>query len=171
MRARRWLWIAGAAAGLLAVPVSFWLARGPASTDLYATLGAQIGCQCGTCPSRPIATCGCGFADRMLAEMAEMVNAGQNAEAVMAAFAARYGPAVRIVPEAAGLELMAWLAPLLLLLLGGVVVTALILRWQRPDRPDGDPDAGDPGATPTPPGTKPDRYRELVDRELRDFPE
>lgn len=172
--------VAGLLALLLALPASLWLARSPSDPSPYARLGSEIGCQCGTCPARPIATCGCGFADMMLGELRAAVDSGENEVAIVAAFAAKYGPAVRIKPGASGLDLIAWLAPMALLLVGAVAVAAAITRWRR--------NAADPATQDPQPGSPADRfagsdpggvaeaasdrrYREIVERELENLPE
>ena len=79
--------------------------------DSFTRLAGEIGCQCGTCPLRPIATCGCGYADGMLAELRELVDTGQSDEQIMTTLATRYDPSVRIKPSGSGFDLVAWAAP------------------------------------------------------------
>jgi len=175
--------LAGLAAVLLAIPAAWWLASAPAAPGQYERLGAEIGCQCGTCPNRPIATCGCGFADRMLEQLGDEVAAGASDQVVLASFERSYGPAIRIKPASSGIDLAAWFVPMMLLLGGAVAVSAVLAHWReqtgsdRPGAGGSDPAEGaepgpDPGRTPdggSSPGTDP--YRDLVDRELGDLPD
>lgn len=145
--------LAGLAAIFLAVPAAWWLASAPAAPDPYARLGAEIGCQCGTCPNRPIATCGCGFADRMLEQLRDEVAEGRSDEVILASFEDSYGPAIRIKPAASGVDLAAWLVPMMLLLGGAVGVSAVLAHWREQTGTSG-PASG--GATaPTRPSSGP----------------
>ena len=159
----------------LAIPFSMWLARSPTDQTQYDRLGAEIGCTCGTCPLRPIATCGCGFADTMLARLDVEVAAGRTDEQIMTVFAAEYGPSIRIKPEGSGLGLLAWLAPMVLLMVGSVAMAAVISHWRSshpgsagPQSTDARIEPGESNAASD--GRKSvaesDRYRDLVEREL-----
>ena len=122
--------VAGVAALLLAIPFSIWLAQSPGDLPQVDRLGAEIGCVCGTCPLRPIATCGCGFADGMLARLDQEVEAGKSDEEIMAVFVAEYGPSIKIKPEGSGVGLMAWLAPMAFLMVGAVAMGGIISHWR-----------------------------------------
>ena len=100
--------LAAVVAVALGLGSAWWMAQPDTTVSQYERLGAEIGCQCGTCPMRPIATCGCGFADGMLGELRTLVDEGHDDDEVMATFAARYGDAVRIKPASSGLDLTAW---------------------------------------------------------------
>lgn len=136
--ATKLLVVAGIAALALALVASVWLARAPASYSDYDRLGAEVGCQCGTCPMRPIATCGCGFADRMLEEVRSELAGGATEEEVRARLVSRYGQQVLIVPETSGFDLTAWAVPIIALLVGGVGVAAFLLHLVRRDGDDVD---------------------------------
>lgn len=179
--------LAGLAAVFLAVPTAWWLASAPAAPGQYERLGAEIGCQCGTCPNRPIATCGCGFADRMLGQLRDEVSRGRSDEAILASFESSYGPAIRIKPASSGIDLAAWLAPMMLLLGGAVAVSAVLAHWREQTgsaRPGGgaagpaasDDDADGAAGTASAASARTSevedaRYRAIVDRELGDLPD
>jgi cytochrome c-type biogenesis protein CcmH len=163
--------VAAVAALLLAIPFSVWLAQSPTNLSQTDRLGAEIGCVCGTCPLRPIATCGCGFADGMLARLDQEVGAGHSDDEIMAVFVAEYGAAIKIKPSGSGVGLMAWLAPMALLMVGAVVMAGMISHWRGQHRADADDPT--PSTTPTgddtPAADRPaesDRYRHIVEREL-----
>ncbi len=172
--------VAGLAALLLALPLSLWMARAPANLGPYERMGMEIGCVCGTCPYRPILTCGCGFADQMLGDLHEAVDSGLDDEQIMATFIAKYGPAVRIKPDTSGFDLVAWLAPMVFLLVGGVAVAAVLSRWQRQQSElvveavhgeldlDTDQDRSR-GAQPVFSSAEDRRYLDIVERELDDI--
>jgi cytochrome c-type biogenesis protein CcmH len=173
--------VLGLVALLAAVPFSIWLSRAPASLTQYERLATEIGCTCGTCPLRPIGTCGCGFADGMLANLRTEVEAGKTDAQIKAVFVAQYGDGTRIKPEASGLDLMAWLAPMALLMVGLVGMAAIIAHWRAAHvaavagepgeaHPAGAPAAGAVAAggstTASTDAAPADRYRDIVEREL-----
>jgi len=159
---------AAAAAAALGLGAAWWIAQPDHRIDSFTRLAGEIGCQCPTCPLRPIATCGCGFADGMLAELRELVDTGQSDEQIMTTLAARYDPSVRIKPGGSGLDLAAWAAPILLLTVGAVGVGAVLSRWvQRgTDGTDGREQATTSAEITTPLANEDARLREIIEREL-----
>ena len=163
------------AAALVAVAAGWWIAQPPADLTPHDRIAAEIGCVCGTCPNRPIATCGCGFADGMLAELQTLLDEGSDEPTIRAAFVERYGNQVKIVPSARGFELTAWAAPLVLLLVGAVIVGGLLTGWTRAatvttdDQPGSPQPAAKPSATAVDAGES--ELRERVERELDDYQE
>ena len=154
----------------LAIPASMWLARPPSDLTQAERLGAEIGCTCGTCPHRPIATCGCGFADGMLARLDAEVAAGKSDDEIMAAFIADYGNGIKIKPESSGFDLMAWAAPIAFLLVGAVALAGVIAQWRAGSTADDEiatADASDAVAQRSAAAEgDSDRYLEIVEREL-----
>lgn len=160
--------LAAVIATALGLGSAWWLAQPDRSVSQFERLGQEIGCQCGTCPMRPIATCGCGFADGMLGELQTASAEGLDDEEVMAVFASRYGDAVRIKPASSGLDLTAWAAPMLLLTLGSVFLAAAVIRWARP-RTEAKADPASPTDDTGPAPDDGDRIREIVEREISEL--
>ena len=173
--------MAALAALAVAVPFSIWLSQSPANLTQAERLGHEIGCTCGTCPLRPIATCGCGFADGMLARLDAEVASGKSDDEIMALFVAEYGPSIKIKPEGSGIGLAAWLVPMALLMVGAVGMSAVISHWRAAARIDAgthEVDAVGPAEASAPRvgvaggdvgragGGK---YRDIVERELDAF--
>jgi len=129
MNSNRLFMAAAVVATVVGLGGGWWAAQPDHSISQYDRLGAEIGCQCGTCPLRPIATCGCAFADGMLTELAELTDGSRDDGEVMATFVSRYNETVRIKPAAEGFDLLAWIAPMLLLAVGAVGVGAIVTRW------------------------------------------
>ena len=162
-----------------AVPASMWLARSPTDVTQAERLGAELGCTCGTCPHRPMATCGCGFADGMLARLDVEVAAGRTDAEITAIFIAEYGNGVKIKPDAAGFDFMAWMAPIALLMVGAVVMAGVISQWRASadsaeapvadEATEGGNAVSGSGASPAPDAADSDRYRSIVERELEAF--
>mgnify|MGYP001251638902 FL=1 len=163
------------AAFFVAIPTSMWLARPPSNVTQAERLGAEIGCTCGTCPLRPIATCGCGFADTMLVRLNTEVAAGRTDDEIMTVFAADYGNSIRIKPKGTGFDLMVWAAPMVLLMVGAVAMGAVISNWRSQSdlglekTPLDEQRARDPEPSPSLSSTDPTRYLEIVEDELDSF--
>lgn len=79
--------------------------------------------RCLTCQNQSIAESNAGQAQAMRAEVRELVAAGQTPEEVRAFFIERYGNWVSFVPPARTDTLFLWAAPVLLLLVGGALVS------------------------------------------------
>lgn len=155
-------WLAAVAAVALGLGSAWWLAQPDGSMSQYERLASEIGCQCGTCPNRPILTCGCGFAANMLSELRAEAGRDRPDDEVMAVFVSRYNESVRIKPTARGLDLTAWAAPLLLLTLGAVAVGGAIASWTGSRR---SADDGEAAAADVPDEAR-DRLHRQVEREL-----
>jgi len=167
MQSNRHLIVAAVIAAAVGLGGGWWAAQPHSHLSQFDRLGAEIGCQCGTCPLRPIATCGCGFADRMLAELAVLTEGSQSDGEIMNTFESRYDPSVRIKPSSTGIGLFAWIAPMMLLTVGAVAVGTILARWASARESEAD---AAPGATAIPAGaSEPDEARAIVEREIADL--
>jgi len=167
MQSNRYLVVAAVIAAFVGLGGGWWAAQPHGSLSQFERLGAEIGCQCGTCPLRPIATCGCGFADGMLGELAVLAEGSHTDEEIMATFASRYNPSVRIKPAASGIGLLAWIAPMILLTVGAVGVGAVLYRWasSRESATTAAPST-ESVPIPDPTGADSDAARAIVEREI-----
>lgn len=120
----------------------------PPGTDRveFEKAAKTILCDCG-CHPQSVFDCACGRAEEMRQEIAAEIRAGKSGEEVIGAYVARYGEQVQIAPTARGFNLVAWLGPLLLLLVSTAGVLLLLRRWrgaqarEEPvERPGPDPD-------------------------------
>lgn len=156
--------VAAVLAAALGLGAAWWVAQPPSDLGQFDRLAGEIGCTCGTCPLRPIATCGCGFADTMLAELEGLVAEDHTDDEIMVAFAASYGEQIRIAPASSGIDLTAWAAPMLLLTVGAVAMAGLIARWVAST--DEDPVAGE-GTAPEP--ARDTELHAQIERELEEM--
>lgn len=129
MRGKPYFVVAALVAAAVGLGGGWWAAQPHSHLSQYERLGAEIGCQCGTCPNRPIATCGCPFAAGMLTELTALTDGSLSDDEVLATFVGRYDGSIRIKPASSGLDLLAWVAPMLLLTVGAVGVGAVLMRW------------------------------------------
>jgi len=129
---------------------------------------STIRCDCG-CHPQSVKDCACGRAAQMReeiqAQMAGDPSTGRpamNAAGLIAWYVERQGEQIRISPAATGFNLLAWLGPLVALLVASVVLVALIRRWhgQRPAVPA-------PAEGPPLPGDDP--YLRRLNRQLEEL--
>ena len=120
-------------AGLL-----FLLVLGPAAddaTDEYLEVIRTIRCDCG-CHPQSVEACACGRAEELRAIIRGQTM-GRNgaepltAEAIIARYVAEHGEQIRIAPAATGFNLIAWLGPLVGLVLGLFAAIALVRHLAR----------------------------------------
>ena len=73
----------------------------------------------------------CGFAVPAKEQIAAQVRAGKSKEEILTDFVGRYGEKVLSAPTTSGFNLAAWITPFLALIVGGVAVGIVSLRWSR----------------------------------------
>jgi cytochrome c-type biogenesis protein CcmH len=104
----------------------------------------------------------CSFAVPAKQTIAEQVRQGTAKEAIVQSFVAKYGEKVLSAPTTVGFNLAAWIVPFLALIVGGLAVSLVSLRWSR--------QRAQPGAKEKPvsdPQTDP--YRDRLKKELDSF--
>lgn len=90
-------------------------------------------CYCG-CANKVVATCGCGTADNIEADIASQLEAGKTKDEIIAAYVATHGLQGLATPPARGFNLSAWVIPIVALLAGGLVIRTAVVRWRRQGR-------------------------------------
>ena len=105
----------------------------------------------------------CSFAVPRKQEIATAIAEGKGKEEILTAYMTQYGEKVLSAPTTTGFNLAAWITPFLALILGGVVVSLISLRWSRQRALK----------EPKPPVVTEvaDEYRERLKRELERFGE
>ena len=98
----------------------------PAAEARARALMAEL--RCLTCQNQAIDDSSAPQAQTMRAEVRERIAAGEDPEEVRAWFVERYGDWVSFVPPARADTALLWAAPLLFLLLGGVLLVRRIRR-------------------------------------------
>jgi cytochrome c-type biogenesis protein CcmH len=147
------------AAALAAVAVSLAVValRGPAGpANLQERVRAVAeGLRCPVCQNLSVADSPSGLAHRMRATIARDLQAGRSPEDIRRGFVLAYGEWILLAPQRRGLNLVAWLAPAVLLMAGLATALWSTRRW---------------AAVPTPsagaPRTLSDADRRTLDRAL-----
>jgi cytochrome c-type biogenesis protein CcmH len=158
LRRKAWLW---AYCGL--VYLSFFL--GTAALAAPATtqeVEEALTCQCGC--GLTVHSCNhlqCGFAVPAKKTIAELVSQGKGKEEITASFLSRYGEKVLSAPTTSGFNLAAWITPFLAVIVGGIFIGLMSLRWTRRRSQVA---AGKPSEV-----SAIDHYRERLKKELDGF--
>lgn len=142
---------------LLVCGFSLALAASPTNQAIEESLTCQ--CSCGL----TVHSCNhlnCSFAVPAKEKIAEQIGLGQSQDIILASFVSRYGEKVLSSPTISGFNLAAWITPFLVVLIGGVGIGLISVRWTKRHSQD--------QASTTPSG-KPNPYQERLQKELDDF--
>ncbi len=134
------------------------MAAAPTTQEVEEALSCQCGC------GLTVHSCNhlqCGFAVPAKQTIAEQVSQGKGKEAITAVFVARYGEKVLSAPPTSGFNLAAWITPFLAVLVGGVLIGFVSLRWSRRSLQN------ESGRSPAP--ASPEQYRDRLKKELDAF--
>ncbi len=105
---------------------------GAADTEArYQDLGHKLMCICGCCEI--LIECnhvGCPDSDRMLAELRAAIDHGDSDNAILTAFQDKYGPTALAAPMLTKFNIVAWVVPPALLVLGLFGTWVLVKRWR-----------------------------------------
>ncbi|MEW5975916.1 MAG: cytochrome c-type biogenesis protein CcmH [Acidobacteriota bacterium] len=117
-------------------------------------------CQCGC--NHQLSACGmlnCGSATPLRAEIAEKLKEGKTRDQIVADFIEKYGKVILAAPTTQGLDLAAWVLPIMMTLVGLLIVYGFIRVWlQRKSE-----------APAHAAGPVPSDYQNRVERELKEL--
>jgi cytochrome c-type biogenesis protein CcmH/NrfF len=97
----------------------------------YQDLGHKLMCICGC--SEILIECnhvGCPDSDRMLAELRAAIDHGDSTNVILTAFQDKYGPTALAAPMLTKFNIIAWVVPPALLVLGLFGTWILVKRWR-----------------------------------------
>lgn len=154
---------AGVGRVLVAFALIAWACTTAAAFDEaeYEKAARMILCDCG-CHPQSAHECACGRAAEMRREIAGLIEQGKSGDDVVALYVQQHGEKIRIAPTARGFNLVAWLGPLVGLLLASLTLVLLVRRWSS-RQPQPEPAAA---IQPPPPG---DAYQARLRQELEEW--
>jgi cytochrome c-type biogenesis protein CcmH len=127
---RRWAAL-GFVALVAALALAVVLARGPESSLTMQERVHQIasGLRCPVCQNLSVADSSSTLAHQMRTQIARDLREGKSSEEIRASFVASYGDWILLEPPRRGINVVAWAAPVVLLLAGAVAAGMAIRRW------------------------------------------
>ena len=129
------------------------------------TVASKVMCQCGCYAVLNNCTHGeCAVRDTMVGVIKQKLSEGQTVDQIVGSFVSMYGEEVLSEPPKRGFNLTAWLAPFAALALGAGVIYIALKTWVKRSAASG-------AKTVAISDEESMRYRERLERELRDFPE
>ena len=146
-----------------AVALAFGLAAQTVSTgdqmrSRLRRVGEQLKCQCNC--NYTVGSCNmlnCHFREEVNAQIGPLLEAGTGEAAILAKLKDKYGALVLGAPPAEGFNLLGYLMPSVMLVLGLFVVRSTVLRWRRQKAPLA---AVGPGV---------EKFRDEIEKELADL--
>lgn len=135
-------------------------------------IGEKLKCQCtqGGC-AYTVGSCNmlhCHFREEVHEQMRADIAAGASDDTILAKLKEKYGTLILAAPPAEGFNLMGWIMPFVALVLGLFVIRAVVLRWRRPAA--GGAAVAGAAAGIAPPGNPLlDKYRDQIEKELKDL--
>jgi cytochrome c-type biogenesis protein CcmH/NrfF len=109
------------------------LTMGAASPAVrYNDLGHKMMCVCGC--NQILIECnhlGCPDSERMLGELRTAVASGSGDDAILTAFQDKYGPTVLAAPMLTKFNVVAWIVPPAVLILGIAGTVVLVRKWRQ----------------------------------------
>ena len=149
-----------ALAGVFLPPVRTVLGDAqPSFQDLEESLTCQCGC------GLTVHSCNhlqCGSAIPLREEIRAQMALGKSKPEILSYFKGKYGEKILSAPTTTGFNIVAWVTPFALVLIGGLLVGMIIMRWS------GRASASAPSEVTTA-ARAPSPYDKVLEKELKDF--
>ena len=117
---------------VLLCTLCFTMLGAGAPSSRFDALGHKLVCVCGC--GQILLECnhvGCPDSDRMITELRTQLTTGLPDSGVLNWFVGKYGPTVLAAPLRGGFDIVAWIVPFAVLLLGMGTVVLLLRLWRR----------------------------------------
>ena len=119
---------------LLALMAIVWLAASPARAQGPVNIDDQVnriakGLYCPVCPNTPLDVCGTQACIDWRGDIKTMVLQGKTEQQIRDAFVARFGPQVLGAPPAEGFNWLAYILPVVGIILGTLIAWFTVRAW------------------------------------------
>jgi cytochrome c-type biogenesis protein CcmH/NrfF len=128
----------------------------------FEDLEESLTCQCGC--GLTVHACNhlhCPSAEPLREEIRAQMALGKSKAEILRYFRNKYGEKILSSPTTSGFNLVAWVLPFALMILGGLIVGVTIMRWSGRAQQD-TPAQQQPARPPSP-------YDKILEKELKDF--
>jgi cytochrome c-type biogenesis protein CcmH len=140
---------------IVTAPAAIAPTKPPASNLDDETMRVAQTLYCPVCPGVPLDVCETQACQQWRALIREKLTAGQTPEQIDQYFVSQYGERVLGAPRPVGFNLTIYIAPIVAIVLGVVILLIAARRWM-----------GTRGSGPSP--STPTEYRERIERELKE---
>lgn len=143
--------------------ITFWFAapanaQGPNIEDEVNRIAK--GLYCPVCPNTPLDVCNTQACIDWRADIKKLVQEGKTEQQIRDAFVARYGPQVLGAPPAEGFNWLAYILPVIGIVLGTAVAWITLRAWLV---------SRTPGTVPASAPEIPKEYAERIEKELKEL--
>lgn len=111
--------------GILIIP------SGEVEGTTVEEVASGLMCPCKDNCNQMLSTCQCSDADHYRAEIRERLNTGETKDQITMWFVGKYGEKALSAPTTQGFNITAWVTPFLALLIGGVVLRSVLVKWKK----------------------------------------
>ena len=142
-----------------------FLSPARANAATVSDISKQLICQCGC--TMVLLNCShaeCDSREAMTTLIQQKIDQGQSEEQIIQLFVAQYGEQVLAAPPKRGFNLMAWITPFVVLIVGAGVISIVLKKWVRREAPS-------QTYTPAEPDERDEEYRHQLEEELKEFAE
>ncbi|HEY5648417.1 MAG TPA: cytochrome c-type biogenesis protein [Nitrospiria bacterium] len=85
--------------------------------------------RCAVCQNESIWESQAGLARQMRGVIRDRLKQGESPEEIRAYFLSRYGDYILLAPRKTGVNMLLWIGPFILLVIGGVILYRSVSRW------------------------------------------
>ena len=91
-------------------------------------IAKDLVCLCGTCNRESLSTCLCNYGVAQRDKIGKEIDIGKTSNEIIQGFTLEFGDVVLASPRAEGVNLLAWIIPIVALLLGAIILRLFVIR-------------------------------------------
>ena len=130
-------------------------------------IAKDLVCLCGTCNRESLSTCLCNYGVAQRDKIGQEIDIGKTNNEIIQGFTLEFGDVVLASPRAEGVNLLAWIIPIVAVLLGAIILRLFVIRRVDTSTPDLD----EVGNTLSSESPLDDKQQKRLQNELKQFEE
>ena len=91
-------------------------------------IAKDLVCLCGTCNRESLSTCLCNYGVAQRDKIGKEIDIGKTNSEIIQGFTLEFGDVVLASPRAEGVNLLAWIIPIVALLFGAIILRLFVIR-------------------------------------------